>query len=226
MSKALVLLSGGIDSTTCLAIAREQCDVVCGLSFIYGQRHAKEVMAAKEICRVFEVPHVVLGIPNVFGGSDSSVLVAGAAVPHLSYEEMKQYRIPPTYVPQRNLIFLSLASALAIVQDFRYVYLGIHQEDSEAAYPDCTPEFFRAARTAVSLGSGEKVLLKAPLLMFSKVSVIRRATSLSVPLHLTWSCYEGGELHCGQCPTCISRIEAFKWAGIEDPTVYKEGCSL
>ncbi len=218
--KALVLLSGGIDSSTCLAIAQAECEEVVGLNILYGQKHQnRESDASRYIAGFCGVQHILLPIPHIFGG-DSTLTTPGKSSPQMSYEELRESKGPsPTYVPFRNGTLLSLACAVALRENCDYIYFGAHADDAHNwAYPDCTPEFIGAMSTAIYVGTYHKVRLRTPLMWMSKAQIILEAHSLQVPLHLTYSCYEGGEYHCGLCPTCVNRFQAFQDAGIEDPT--------
>jgi 7-cyano-7-deazaguanine synthase len=220
--KGLVLHSGGLDSTTLLKVAMDECDDVESLTILYGQKHEKEVDAAVEICRRFGVEHGVIEIPNIFKGYGSTLIDDDKPQPQMTYEELRESEGPsPTYVPFRNAIFLSMATARALVANADYVYFGAHADDAHNwAYPDCTPEFIGAMTNAVNVGTYYKTRLRSPFMWATKAEIVRIGTKLGVPFEATWSCYDGGELQCGVCPTCVSRKEAFRQAGIEDPTKY------
>lgn len=220
--KGIVLHSGGLDSSTVLALALKECDQVESLSILYGQKHEKEWLAAADICQHYQVPHATMQIPNIFQGYGSTLIDQDKPQPQMTYEELRQAEGPsPTYVPFRNAIFLSVATAHALVAKADYVYFGAHADDAHNwAYPDCTPEFIGAMSNAVSVGTYYKVRLRSPFMWANKAEIVRTALALGVPLALTWSCYEGGERHCGVCPTCISRKEAFRQANAHDPTRY------
>jgi len=223
MVRGLVLHSGGIDSTVCLAIADEECNGrVHTLSFDYGQRHYKEIKAAREISGTQGFEHHVISLDaNSFKGFGST-LVDDLPNPHLSYEQLRESEGPsPTYVPQRNLSFLSEAARVALIGNFDYIYFGAHADDAHNfAYPDCTPEFIGAIGNAIYVGSYYKTRLRSPLMWMTKAEVVRKGFELNVDFSQTWSCYEGGEVHCGICPTCVSRKEAFSLAKVNDPTEY------
>ncbi len=221
--KALVLLSGGIDSSTCLAIAQTECEEVKTITAQYGQKHSKrESQAAYEVAGflglrrgdIFDLPIET----SIFG--HTSTLMSDKPSPHLTYEELRESEGPsPTYVPFRNGNLLSAATSMALNLECNYVYFGAHADDAHNwAYPDCTPEFIGAMATAIYIGTYHEVRLRTPLMWMSKAQIILQAFDLQVPLHLTYSCYEGGEYHCGLCPTCVNRYQAFQDAGIEDPT--------
>ena len=219
MSKSYVLLSGGIDSSTALAIAKYTYGSVTAVSLNYGQRHQKEIAFAKQVCKWFNARHLILDIENVMavGGLTDPNLV----IPQKSYQELGD-GVSPTYVPFRNGIMIAiLAGHASIDPDAVAIYHGAHAEDGENdAYPDCTPEFMGGMINAVNVGTYRQLKLITPLLYMTKADVVTRGTELDVPYHLTWSCYEGGKLHCGTCPTCLARKEAFIIADVTDPTKY------
>lgn len=222
-TRAFVSLSGGIDSTTCLAIAvhahgRENVET---FSFDYGQRHIKELECATAICAYYGVKNTVLQL----GPQPRSNLTDPEGnIPKTSYAELGE-GISPSYHHYRNGQFLSVMATHAVAAlektDSGILYIGVHAEDAENwAYADCTPEFIGAQVNAIFIGTYQKIRLKAPLLEMSKTDVVRKGTELGAPLELSWSCYLGGEKHCGECPTCRARKEAFAAAGLKDPTEY------
>lgn len=215
---AIVLLSGGLDSSTCLAIAVRDfgANNVSALSVDYGQRHIKELRAAKAICGKFGVDHEVVEIKDM---PKSMLTNAKQEVPNISYDEIQG--VSPTYVPFRNGLLLSRIASRAQAGNFNAIYFGAHSEDAANwAYPDCTPEFIGAMANAIYIGTYHQVRLMTPLQWLMKDEIVKLGHFLSVPLDLTWSCYKGENLHCGVCPTCRSRKEAFKKAYVADPTVY------
>lgn len=219
MSKALVVLSGGLDSCVALALAHEEHEKMETITFDYGQRHKIELKAAEQISNHYGTPHherrVSLGTAGV-------LMDHAAEMPHMTYEQLQEAKGPsPTYVPYRNGTFLSLAASLALVIDADTIYAGMHAEDAHNwAYPDCTPEFIGAMQNAIYIGTYMKVRLVAPFTYKTKAQIVKLGIDLAAPLHLTVSCYEGKLAACGQCPTCIGRLEAFKANGIEDPIPY------
>lgn len=223
--KALVLLSGGLDSTTCLSLAVNSFGAanVITLSLLYGQKHDREVEAAKAIAEHFGCKHQVFILPNIFQGYGSSLVDSDKDHPEISYHEIStSFGVSPTYVPFRNGNFLSTAAALALVEDVDYIYYGAHAEDARGfAYPDCTPEFNGAMANAIYVGTYHKVRLLTPLQWSNKREVVELAHRLNTPIHLTYSCYAGREKQCGKCPTCVSRMEAFKLARLKDPVEYE-----
>jgi 7-cyano-7-deazaguanine synthase len=222
--KAVVLLSGGLDSTTTLAIAKQQGFELHTLSFDYGQRHQREVDAAAAVARHYGVTRqktVTIDL-RAFGGS---ALTDDIPVPHARSLEAMAADIPITYVPARNTIFLSFALAYAEVTGANDIFLGINAIDY-SGYPDCRPEYLEAYErmanlaTKASTQDGRRFRLHAPLLRMGKADIIRKGIELGVPYELTWSCYEGGELACGTCDSCLLRLNGFAEAGERDPIVY------
>jgi 7-cyano-7-deazaguanine synthase len=218
---SLVLLSGGLDSTTALALAAGESDQVVTLSFNYGQRHQVELLKAKEVSDWFGVDeHIVLNVPLPKG--DSVLMHEDAEMPKMTYEEIeKSEGVSPTYVPYRNGTFLSLAAAYALDRGCDTIWAGMHAEDARGwAYPDCTPEFSGAMQNAIYVGTYHAVRLVVPFQYATKADIVAKGIWANAPYHLTLSCYEGREPACGECPTCIGRLEAFKINGLDDPIPY------
>lgn len=230
MKKAAVLLSGGIDSTTCLYLAVKEYGAanVIGVSMDYGQRHRKEMAFAKQSCENFGARHKVCGLDSVV--PRTMLTDPTSVVPDISYDEIEG--VSPTYVPFRNGLMLSAITSgfdgllLREEQDSEKhdegeVFFGAHAEDAHNwAYPDCTPEFIGAMANLIYIGTYRRIRLRTPLQWFNKADVIRFGDGLGVSWTHTWSCYKGGEIHCGTCPTCQSRRKGFKDAGVADPTLY------
>ncbi len=222
MKKAVVLLSGGLDSATCLAIARSQGFECYCLSFNYGQRHCAELVAADRVVKALgAAKHRVLNFGLAqFGGSaltDTSIAVPVDGV---------QPGIPVTYVPARNTIMLSLALAWAEVLGSRDIFVGVNAVDY-SGYPDCRPEYIAAFEQMANLATkagveGAKLHIHAPLIALSKAEIIRQGVALGVDYGLTVSCYQADEQGraCGVCDSCRLRAEGFAAAGLSDPTIY------
>lgn len=222
-NRALVLLSGGIDSTTCLAIWKKNygTDIVA-LNMFYGQKHKKEIEAARKIAEFYKIEYLELDMSKVLEYSDCSLLShSGKDIEHKPYaEQIKENGVVDTYVPFRNGLFLSAATAIAISKEAETVVYGAHADDAAGnAYPDCSVAFIESMNTAIKEGSGNKVKLYAPLATLTKAQVVKIGLELNAPYHLTWSCYEGGEKPCGKCATCIDRAKAFELNGRKDPAV-------
>lgn len=221
--KAVILFSGGVDSTTCLAIAKSQGFECLTLSFDYGQRHLAELEAAKKIAAYYQVAHRVFPLPiSQWGGSALTDL--NIAVP--SYKEDTHCSIPSTYVPARNTIFLSVAMAWAEVIGAHDIFLGINAVDY-SNYPDCRPAYLEAFQALANLATkkgvkGEKLQLHAPLLHLSKAEIIRLGTALGVDYAQTISCYQTNSQGqaCKTCDSCTFRQRGFQEAGVPDPTKY------
>lgn len=222
MNKAIVLLSGGLDSATTAAIAIAQGYQVIALSFRYGQRHAKELAAAKKIAEALRIKeHFITDIDlSQWGGSSltdqSMAIPQGGLQPDI---------IPSTYVPGRNTVFIAIALSLAEAKNAQAIYLGINAVDY-SGYPDCRPEYLAAYQKLANLSSkagveGNAPQLVAPLVKDSKVDIVRRALELNVPIADTWSCYEGVVNPCGLCDSCRIRDRALIEAGRADLTSEK-----
>ncbi len=223
--KAVVLLSGGIDSATTLAIARKEGFEVIALSFDYSQRHKYELNAAARIAQTLQVnEHIIIEIDlRKFGGS---ALTSSIEVPKSRTEKEIGKGIPSTYVPARNTIFLSYALALAEVREARKIFIGANAIDF-SGYPDCRPEFIRAfqkmANVATKSGVERRgVMIMAPLIDFTKSEIIQQGAKLKLDYSLTFSCYDpvSDSVACGECDSCIIRKKGFAEAGITDPTKY------
>lgn len=221
--RAVVLLSGGLDSTTCLAIAKKHHEEVIAISFLYGQKHRTEIAAAEAVARYYEAAHATVQLSEVVFHSDESSLTGDAEMPQITYKEIEEGEgVSPTYVPFRNANLLSMATAYAMTHKCGWLYAGMHAEDARGwAYPDCTPEFIGAMANAIYVGTYFKVRLVAPLQNMMKHEIVSLATDLEAPLWMTHSCYEGKRPACGMCPTCTERIGAFLLAGQVDPIEYE-----
>ena len=226
--KALVLSSGGVDSTTCLAMAIDSLghENVSALSIWYGQKHKKELDCAKALADYYKVPHYKLDLTQVMSYSNSSLLSSSSeSIDHRSYgEQIAESGSVSTYVPFRNGLILSMAASMALSlypDDEVAIYIGAHADDAAGnAYPDCRPDFNHHMNEAIYIGSYNKVRLVAPLNTMNKTEVVQEGLRLHVPYHLTWSCYEGGHEPCHTCGTCRDREQAFLANGVEDPLLH------
>ncbi|MBO4292004.1 MAG: 7-cyano-7-deazaguanine synthase QueC [Lachnospiraceae bacterium] len=228
--KALVLFSGGLDSTVCLAMAVKKygADQVLALSIYYGQKHKKELEASERVAAYYHVKRLTLDLGEIFRGSTCSLLeCAEAEIPHGDYDEqLKQRDGSPvsTYVPYRNGLFLSSAAAIALSHGCEEIYYGAHADDAAGnAYPDTSIAFHRAVTDAIYIGSGNALRVEAPFIDKGKEQVVKTGAELGVPFELTWSCYEGQEEACGLCGTCIDRLKAFRLNKMTDPIPYRAG---
>lgn len=221
MDKAVVVLSGGMDSATALYQARADGFEVSAISFNYGQRHKKELDYAKALCEKENILHYVVDLSNITSLISNSALTGNIDVPegHYAAENMKL-----TVVPNRNMIMYSIAVGYAVNIKAKAVYVGVHAGD-HFIYPDCRPLFIESLDICSQIGNegfadkGFRII--APFLYISKADIVKVGTSLKVPYDLTWSCYKGGEKHCGKCGTCVERKEAFQLAEVNDPTIYE-----
>lgn len=227
MKNALVLTSGGVDSSTALALAIEKygSDHVIALSISYSQKHTKELEAAKAVAAHYGVEQRFLDLALIFKDSNCSLLEGSTEeIPEASYAEQiaETHGETPvsTYVPFRNGLFLSAAASIALSNDCEVIYYGAHADDAAGfAYPDCSPVFNKAMNDAIYEGSGHQLHIEAPFVNKTKADIVALGLKLGVPYALTWSCYEGGEKPCGKCGTCIDRAAAFAANGVADPAL-------
>ncbi len=215
MKKAVVLLSGGLDSATTLYHALARGYEAHALIFDYGQRHRREIAAARSIARSAKAPFHVVKISMPWKGS--ALLDDGIKVPSGG---VKKGRIPVTYVPARNIIFVSFAASFAEAIGARLIFIGANAVDY-SGYPDCRPSFFRAFQVALDKGlkagvEKKGVRIMTPLIDLSKAQIVRLGRKLGVPFHQTWSCYNGHRKSCRVCDSCRLRREGFLQAGVED----------
>ena len=222
--KAMVLSSGGVDSSTCLglAVSKYGSENVVALSISYGQKHTKEIQSARAVADYYKVELIELDLSKMFEFSDCSLLShSDKEIPKESYaEQLEKTDGKPvsTYVPFRNGLFLSSAASIALSKDCSVIYYGAHSDDAAGnAYPDCSETFNNAMNTAIYEGSGKQLHIEAPFVNMTKAEVVKTGLELGVPYHLTWSCYEGHDKPCGVCGTCIDRIRAFELNGVKDP---------
>ena len=214
--KALVLSSGGVDSTTALALAviRYGKDNVIALSVSYGQKHDKEIQAAKAVSAFYGVEQLFLDLSKIFQYSNCSLLQQSTEeIPEESYakqiENTEGEKPVSTYVPFRNGLFLSSAASIALSKDCSVILYGAHADDSAGfAYPDCSPMFNDAMNQAIFEGSGHQLKVEAPFVNMTKAEVVKMGLELNAPYELTWSCYEGKDVPCGKCGTCIDRASS------------------
>lgn len=216
MGKCLVVLSGGLDSTTVLyqMINIFGVENVQALTFDYGQRHLKEVWTAEETCKTLGVKWHVVPVMNIF---KNSALTGDKEVPEGHYEDenMKQ-----TVVPFRNTVFLSIAMAVAASNGLNYVAIGVHAGD-HAIYPDCRFEFIEVMRKVGLLGDYNKIEILTPFQFETKATIVARGLELGVDYSKTWTCYNGRKMPCGKCGSCVERLEAFKENNAKDPLEYE-----
>lgn len=219
MKKAVCLFSGGLDSATVLYGAQKEEYQITALTAHYGQRHAREIDAARVMAQELDLPHYFVSFSLPWKGSallDPSIPVGVGRA-----EDQMKDPIPATYVPARNSIFLSLAASCAEACGADTIFIGANALDY-SGYPDCRPEYFEAFEQMILRGTkagceGRPIEILAPLLRLSKKNIVELAASLGVPFEKTWSCYQGGKNPCGECDSCILRAKGFREAGIPDP---------
>ncbi|MBU6178155.1 MAG: 7-cyano-7-deazaguanine synthase QueC [Verrucomicrobia bacterium] len=217
--KVVVLVSGGMDSVTALHAAAREHEVVAGLSFDYGSKHNhRELPFAAWHCRQLGVPHEIVALDFMDRLFKSDLLKSGGAIPegHYEAENMKQ-----TVVPFRNGILLSIAAGYAESAGAEGLVIAAHSGD-HAIYPDCREDFMRPMAEAIRAGTYAGIEVLRPFIDLRKEGIAAIGAGLGVDFARTWSCYKGGEMHCGKCGTCVERKEAFALAGLPDPTVYGE----
>lgn len=221
--KVVVLVSGGMDSVAALYEAHQLHQVVGALSFDYQSKHNhKEIPMAAFHCRHLGIAHRVIGLDFIGQLFKSDLLQSGGAIPegHYAEQSMKQ-----TVVPFRNGIMLAVAGGFAESIGAQALVIAAHAGD-HAIYPDCREEFMQAMGDAIRLGTYAQIQILRPFIRATKADIARRGHQLGVDFARTWSCYKGGELHCGACGTCVERREAFLLAGLPDPTVYEQTAPL
>ena len=217
MRNSLIALSGGVDSTTLLYEYREE--IACAVGFDYGSKHnARELAAAKAICRELEIPYLIIPLAFIGEYFRSDLLLSGGEMQLGDYSEEN---MSSTVVPFRNGIMLSVLAGLAESRDLQQVLIANHFGD-HAIYPDCRESFVKPMGEAITAGTSNGVKLVAPYTALTKAEIVARGTRLGVPYGKTYSCYQGGERHCGRCGTCRERHDAFVANGLEDPTLYEE----
>lgn len=221
--KAVIIASGGMDSATLAHYYKDKGAELIMVGFNYGQRHSKELEFMALMAAAIGADHRIIDLSNLAAQLHGSSLTdASVEVPdgHYSKETMKA-----TVVPNRNAIMLSIAAGIAVAEKAEILATGVHAGD-HFIYPDCRPHFIEAIGEAFELGNdgfaAEGFHLEAPFVNISKAQIAEIGGKLGVDYAMTWSCYKGGEIHCGRCGTCVERIEAFIESGIEDPTIYAE----
>lgn len=227
--RALVLFSGGLDSSVCLGLAVKKygADQVLALSIYYGQKHKKEMEASERVAAYYGVKRLTLDLGEIFKESTCTLLdSASEEIPHEEYaDQLKKTNGKPvnTYVPYRNGLFLSSAASIALSHGCEEIYYGAHADDAAGnAYPDTSIAFNNAICEAIYIGSGNELKVVAPFIDKSKAQVVATGVEIGIPFELTWSCYEGHAKSCGVCGTCRDRKKAFELNGLVDPIEYEE----
>ncbi|SHL38505.1 7-cyano-7-deazaguanine synthase [Fibrobacter sp. UWEL] len=228
MQKAIVLSSGGVDSTVCvaMAVAKYGAENVATTSIFYGQKHNKELECARKVAAHYKLAHYEFDLSSVMQFSNCSLLSQSTqTIEHKSYAEQiatAKGKVS-TYVPFRNGLMLSVCASLAqsiFEKDDVEIYLGAHGDDAAGnAYADCSEVFVSTMSKAISIGTYDQVVVTAPFAGLSKADVVKKGLELKAPFELTWSCYEGGDKPCGECGTCIDRAKAFAANNAEDPAL-------
>lgn len=214
--EGLLILSGGMDSVTMLYEYRER--IAIAVTFDYGSKHnAREIEFARMHCERLGIPHLIIPLDFMAQYFKSSLLKGGEEIPEGSYDDDN---MKSTVVPFRNGIMLSVAAGLAETHGLRYIMMANHSGD-HAIYPDCRPQFVEAMSEAVKAGTYDGITLFAPYTGISKTDIALKGKHLGIDYSETWSCYKGGEKHCGKCGTCVERREALRDAGINDTTEYE-----
>ena len=214
---AVVLLSGGMDSVAAFYETIRTTEVVAALTFHYGSKHNdKEIPFAAYHAGKFGVPHLVVPLSFIGEHFASDLLSSGGDIPKGHYEEQSMKK---TVVPFRNGIMLAIAAGFAESREARTLVIAAHAGD-HAIYPDCREEFMSAMGSAIGLGTYANIELRRPFIALTKAQIAARGAELGVDFAQTWSCYEGGDIHCGECGTCVERREAFQLSGVPDPTGY------
>jgi len=213
----VLILSGGMDSATLAYHLIEKDHTIYAVTFNYSQRHKKEIDSAIKIAKHLNISHTILDISNIGMLLKGSSLTDDIPTPHGHYtaENMKL-----TVVPNRNAIMLSIAYGIAVSLKYDMVAIGVHAGDHHI-YPDCRENFIHAIEHSLQIGNESNITIYAPYLTYDKTDIAEEGAKLSVPYQDTWTCYEGGENHCGLCGSCNERKEAFKLANVKDVTEYK-----
>jgi len=223
--KAVCLISGGLDSCVSAYTAKDENFDIYSLTIDYGQQHIKEIKCAKKISsELNSKQHIILKVNlNIFGGS---TLFNGKFIDEKKSIEEIGKKIPSTYVPARNTIFLSLALGYAESINANSIYIGVTSTDY-SGYPDCRPEYIKLFQKLANIATkksieNEKIIIKAPLIYLSKADIISKGYKLGVPFNNTWSCYKGDNKPCGICDSCLLRLKGFKDSNLKDPLDYNE----
>jgi 7-cyano-7-deazaguanine synthase len=219
MSHVVVVASGGLDSTAAIALHHAAGDTITAVTVNYGQRHVREIRAARNVAAHYLIDHVIVDLADLGQVLTGSALTdPSVPVPHGHYAAPA---MAATVVPNRNAILANVAVGVAVARKADAVVLGIHAGD-HPIYPDCRPVFVDALAACVQVATDgyHTPRVEAPFVWWTKTAIARFAARLAAPIDLTWSCYEGGDVHCGRCGTCVERREALRDAGVADPTPY------
>lgn len=224
--KSVIILSGGMDSTTCMALARRNNEELYPITFAYGQKHSVELDCAAQVAGFYGVAqrHLIVNLAGIMKGS--ALTDMDLDIPLNRGEDQIGADIPITYVPARNTVFMALALAHAETVHANRIYIGVNALDY-SGYPDCRPQFIQAFQTVIDVGTaagvkGNQIKIETPLINLTKEEIIRLGKSLDTPFFLTHSCYQGTIPACGVCDACLLRLKGFAAAGIEDPIPYRK----
>lgn len=220
--KAVLIVSGGMDSSTLVYKSVREGYETYALTFIYGQKHKREIESARKVCNTLNVAHKIVDISSLKEVLSGSALTdSGVEIPEVPETAEYYETLKTTIVPNRNSIFLSIAIGYAVSIGANHVFFGAHHSD-RGVYPDCRHEFVEAFQYAERLANDNFLLVvAAPFVNMNKSEIVKMGIDLGVPYKETWSCYRGGEMHCGVCSSCRERKRAFQEAGVEDPTEYE-----
>jgi len=221
--RTAVVMSGGMDSSTLLWQLLDEGDECLTVTVDYGQRHRKEIEAAQQMAAICDVPHRLVNVAALSQHLTGSALTDDVDVPHGHYAEES---MRATVVPNRNMILLAVAGGVAVANGCNRIATAVHAGD-HFVYPDCRPQFIEScsATLAIATESFGDVTIHAPFVNITKAEIAARGEVLGVPWAKTWTCYEGGDIHCGRCATCVERLEAFDLAGVTEPTEYADSYS-
>ncbi|HEX3036543.1 MAG TPA: 7-cyano-7-deazaguanine synthase QueC [Thermodesulfobacteriota bacterium] len=221
--KAVVIASGGVDSSTLLYKTVGENYETYALTFIYGQKHSREIESARKICDGLKVNHKVIDLAVLSGILSGSALTDSSVdIPEVPADASHYETLKATIVPNRNSIFLSIAIGYAVSIGAIHVFFGAHHSD-RGVYPDCRREFVEAFEHAERFANDNpNLIVSAPFVDMNKSQIVKLGAELGVPYKGTWSCYKGGEIHCGVCSSCRERKRAFQEAGVLDPTAYEK----
>ena len=220
--KSVIIFSGGLDSTTLLYKLKNENHDIHAISFLYGQKHSKELEAAKIICSSIGIDQKIVDLTSLQTILNSALTNPNIEIPTISVGTQFYETLKTTVVPNRNAIFLSIAAGFAQSIGANSIFYAAHHSD-RGMYPDCREEFIKSFEKTVRLAlDNNNFSVKAPFVNISKNEVVKIGKKLDVPFELTWSCYEGEIKHCGACSACRERKYAFEEAGIDDPTIYKK----
>ncbi len=216
MKKGLIILSGGLDSTTLMHYLASKKYALKAISFDYGQKHDREIECAKWQCKSLNIPHEIISLDFINQCFNSSLLQSGETIPEGHYEDEN---MKSTVVPNRNMILISIAAGYAISHNIENIFYGAHSGD-HTIYPDCRPKFITSLQKTLKLCDWQNINLKAPFQNMDKAEIVKIGNDLNIDFTQTQTCYNGAEKACGKCGSCVERLEAFHLNNLEDPLTY------